>query len=76
MKGSRTRWKGIPVTDLLDGVRAGNIRAGDGAMGTMLQLAGLDDGGAPELWNVDRPEEIERILATANINAQEQTQAQ
>ncbi|MGB0675971.1 MAG: homocysteine S-methyltransferase family protein, partial [Candidatus Nanopelagicales bacterium] len=51
------------MTDLLDGVRAGNIRAGDGAMGTMLQSAGLDDGGAPELWNVDRPEEIERILA-------------
>lgn len=30
----------------------------DGAMGTMLQEAGLDDGGAPELWNVDRPDDI------------------
>ena len=50
------------MTDLLDGVRAGNIRAGDGAMGTMLQSAGLDDGGAPEQWNVDRPEEIERKI--------------
>jgi Methionine synthase I (cobalamin-dependent), methyltransferase domain len=29
----------------------------------MLQGAGLDDGGAPELWNVDRPEEITRILS-------------
>ena len=63
MKDLAARWKGIPVTDLLDGVRAGNIRAGDGAMGTMLQSAGLNDGGAPELWNVDRPKEIERILA-------------
>ena len=63
MKDLAVRWKGIPVTDLLDGVRAGNIRAGDGAMGTMLQSAGLNDGGAPELWNVDRPKEIERILA-------------
>ena len=35
---------------------------GDGAMGTMLQEAGLDDGGAPELWNVERPEVIEGIL--------------
>jgi 5-methyltetrahydrofolate--homocysteine methyltransferase len=33
----------------------------DGAMGTMLQELGLDDGGAPELWNVERPEEIAQI---------------
>ena len=33
----------------------------DGAMGTMLQEAGLDDGGAPELWNVERPEDITAI---------------
>ena len=31
-------------------------------MGTMLQGAGLDDGGAPELWNVERAEVIEQIL--------------
>ncbi len=30
-------------------------------MGTMLQTAGLDDGGAPELWNVERPEAIRAI---------------
>jgi methionine synthase I (cobalamin-dependent) len=30
---------------------------GDGAMGTMLQLAGLTDG-APERWNVERPEVV------------------
>jgi 5-methyltetrahydrofolate--homocysteine methyltransferase len=34
----------------------------DGAMGTMLQERGLTDGGAPELWNVERPEEIEAVL--------------
>lgn len=28
---------------------------GDGAMGTMLQEAGLDTGGAPEEWNISRP---------------------
>ena len=33
----------------------------DGAMGTMLQEAGLDDGGAPELWNVERPDDIAAI---------------
>lgn len=41
---------------------AANTLASDGAMGTMLQERGLDDGGAPELWNVEKPEEIEAIL--------------
>jgi 5-methyltetrahydrofolate--homocysteine methyltransferase len=30
----------------------------DGGMGTLLQDRGLDDGGAGELWNVDRPDEV------------------
>jgi 5-methyltetrahydrofolate--homocysteine methyltransferase len=30
----------------------------DGGMGTLLQDRGLDDGGAGELWNVDRPEAV------------------
>ena len=34
----------------------------DGAMGTMLQERGLTDGGAPELWNVEKPEQIEAVL--------------
>ncbi len=34
----------------------------DGAMGTALQEIGLDDGGAPELWNVEHPEKIEALL--------------
>ena len=36
--------------------------ASDGAMGTMLQERGLIDGGAPELWNVEKAGEIEAIL--------------
>jgi len=40
----------------------------DGAMGTMLQGVGLDDGGAPELWNVNRPDEITAIH-TGYLNA-------
>ena len=30
----------------------------DGGMGTLLQDRGLDDGGAGELWNVERPESV------------------
>ncbi len=33
----------------------------DGAMGTMLQQAGLDDGAASESWNVDRPDDVAAI---------------
>ena len=36
--------------------------ASDGAMGTMLQERGLIDGGAPELWNIEKADEIEAIL--------------
>lgn len=53
---------GTPMVGLLESVRSGNLRVGDGAMGTMLQSAGLDDGGAPELWNVEKSDEISRIL--------------
>ncbi len=34
---------------------------GDGAMGTMLQVAGLSGGAAPELWNVEHPDVIRNI---------------
>jgi 5-methyltetrahydrofolate--homocysteine methyltransferase len=50
------------MTDLITAIRDGQVRVADGAMGTMLQSAGLDDGGAPELWNVDRPEVIVGIF--------------
>src|SRR6476469_7233187 len=33
----------------------------DGAMGTLLQDDALDDGGAPELWNVERPDVVRGI---------------
>jgi 5-methyltetrahydrofolate--homocysteine methyltransferase len=34
----------------------------DGGMGTMLQSIGLEAGEVPELWNVERPDDIEGIL--------------
>lgn len=41
---------------------SGSPLVSDGAMGTVLQDLGLDDGGAPELWNVEKAEEIAKIL--------------
>ncbi|MFZ9802740.1 MAG: homocysteine S-methyltransferase family protein, partial [Candidatus Nanopelagicales bacterium] len=47
------------IYDLLD---QGKTLISDGAMGTMLQEAGLTDGGAPELWNVEHPDKVAEIL--------------
>jgi len=33
----------------------------DGGMGTLLQERGLDDGGAGELWNLERPDDVRAI---------------
>jgi 5-methyltetrahydrofolate--homocysteine methyltransferase len=50
------------MSDVVTAIRDGRVRVCDGAMGTMLQAAGLDDGGAPELWNVEHPEAIRSIF--------------
>lgn len=50
------------MSGILETLQSGGHLLGDGAMGTMLQEAGLTDGGAPELWNVEHPEKIEAIL--------------
>ena len=40
----------------------------DGAMGTMLQNAGLEAGAAPELLNIDKPELIEDIHRKSTLS--------
>jgi len=45
---------------LLDALRT-RVLLGDGAMGTQLQLAGLESGGCGEAWNLDHPERILKI---------------
>jgi 5-methyltetrahydrofolate--homocysteine methyltransferase len=48
-------------SQLLHWLAEGRVLLGDGAMGTMLQQAGLTDGGAPELWNVKQPAKVQAI---------------
>jgi 5-methyltetrahydrofolate--homocysteine methyltransferase len=48
------------VHKLVELLKTRRVVLGDGAMGTMLQLAGLRDS-APERWNVDRPEIVSAI---------------
>ena len=50
------------MNNVYEWLDAGNTLVGDGAMGTALQNAGLTDGGAPELWNVDHPDRIATVL--------------
>ena len=49
------------MSAIYDALALGTL-VSDGAMGTMLQESGLDDGGAPELWNVEHPDRIEAVL--------------
>ena len=37
------------------------LRVSDGAWGTQLQAAGLPPGGAPELWNAEKPDAVEAV---------------
>lgn len=48
---------------LIRWLEEGRVLLGDGAMGTMLQAAGLSVGGAPEVWNLVEPQKVEAIHA-------------
>ncbi|MFA6127445.1 MAG: homocysteine S-methyltransferase family protein [Bacteroidales bacterium] len=48
-------------TKLTERLKKGEIIISDGALGTMLQAAGLEPGICPETWNVDYPDRIEGI---------------
>jgi 5-methyltetrahydrofolate--homocysteine methyltransferase len=48
-------------TKLTERLKNGEIIISDGALGTMLQSAGIEPGTCPETWNIDFPEKIEAI---------------
>jgi 5-methyltetrahydrofolate--homocysteine methyltransferase len=50
----------VNVNKLLELLERRKVILGDGAMGTMLHLAGLTEG-APELWNVKKPDVVRSI---------------
>ena len=55
-------------TTLTERLKNGEIIISDGALGTMLQAAGLEPGICPEIWNAEFPERVEAI-AQAYVNA-------
>ena len=52
----------MTMSNVYEWLDSGKTLVGDGAMGTALQEAGLTDGGAPELWNVEHPDRVAAIL--------------
>jgi 5-methyltetrahydrofolate--homocysteine methyltransferase len=46
---------------ILSRLQAGKVLVSDGALGTMLQAAGLEPGVCPESWNIDFPDRVEAI---------------
>lgn len=46
---------------LTDAVKSGRILISDGAWGTFLQQKGLKPGECPELWNIERPDDVKEI---------------
>ncbi len=53
---------------MVDAVRGGKILISDGAWGTFLQQKGLKPGECPELWNVERPDDV-RAIAQSYVDA-------
>lgn len=53
--------EGNAIMGFAERLARGEILVADGATGTWLQGAGLPPGTPPELWNVERPEEILRM---------------
>ena len=49
------------MTPILERLDSGNVLFCDGAMGTFLQAKGLQPGDCPELWNIERPDDVSDI---------------
>ena len=63
------RGKGLAVRTTWEALlSSGKVIVADGGMGTMLIARGLQRGTAPELWNVERPDEV-RAIHRAYIEA-------
>lgn len=53
---------------MTDEIKGGRVLVSDGAWGTFLQKKGLKPGECPELWNVERPDDV-RAIAQSYIDA-------
>ena len=52
---------GMARTSIVQAIKSGRVLVSDGAWGTFLQQKGLRAGECPELWCVERPDDVEEI---------------
>lgn len=52
------------MSQFLERLKRGEVLILDGAMGTQLQLAGLESGGCGDIWNIEEPEKVQAIHRT------------
>jgi 5-methyltetrahydrofolate--homocysteine methyltransferase len=58
----------MPKTKIVEAVKSGRVLVSDGAWGTFLQKMGMQPGECPELWCVERFDEV-KCIATSYIDA-------
>ena len=58
----------MPKTKIVDAVRSGRILVSDGAWGTFLQKMGMQPGECPELWCLEKYDEV-KCIATSYVEA-------
>ncbi len=51
----------MPAERIVAAIRRGRVLVSDGAWGTFLQQKGFRPGTCPELWNLERPDDVEAI---------------
>ena len=55
------------MNKFLELIQESDVLLADGAMGTMLLNAGLEEGTLPETWNVDQPEKVAAIHRASTL---------
>jgi len=58
----------MPKTRIVDAVKSGRVLISDGAWGTFLQKMGMQPGECPELWCVEKFDEV-KCIATSYVDA-------
>jgi len=48
----------IAMSKIIQEIQKGRVLVSDGAWGTFLQRKGLTAGECPEMWNIQRPEDV------------------
>ena len=51
------------LREIIGSLKDGGLLSLDGGMGTQLQAKGLQHGETPEIWNLERPDDVRAVHA-------------